>query len=428
MTASAPPPTWDAPQHGERAEPLDRAASHARAAVAELGLTEALRPLPAGAVEPGAWRCVLRRDGVPVPGGIGFGKGTGAAARVGAVFEALEHHLGELPPREDVVLRGAHRVVAALGRSDAVLKLLAEGPDRPLACLPYRSLTGRGEADVPVFLSTPAFVNQSAAARAAWGDDYDYRVLCRYALNSGWAAGVTRAEALVHAINEIIERDAMSLLLARQFLSPAPPRLTVLDVRSLPRPLAELHRSAEEYVGGRVWLLEMTTDLGVPAYWAYLPAEPGAAARVRGCGASLSRAYAVERALHELIQLDSGVADFGGGTPPRIHTEAHPALHRCYLADFSERLGGADLVPFTGTEVPHSPQGHLDALLRLLRRHGHDAWVGDRYVSDHLAVLNVFIPGTERFMVVTDGQLVLPGPRALAARTRDTASGVPSTT
>ncbi len=43
----------------------------------------------------------------------------------------------------------------------------------------------------------------------------------RYSVNSGWAAGTTQAEAAVHAINEIIQRDAMSLLLIGRFLAPA---------------------------------------------------------------------------------------------------------------------------------------------------------------------------------------------------------------
>jgi ribosomal protein S12 methylthiotransferase accessory factor len=33
-----------------------------------------------------------------------------------------------------------------------------------------------------------------------------------------------------------------------------------------------------------------------------------------------------------------------------------------------------------------------------------------------LAVLNVYVPGMELFMLVTDGKLVLPGPRAMNAR------------
>ena len=405
-----------APQYGERATTAEQAEHHAHAAVAALDFTASLRSLPAGAAEPGAWRCDLHLNGAPVPDGVGFGKGAGAAARAGAVFEALEHHFSRLPPTERVVLRDAHRVAAGLGRRDAVLGLLAEGPAGPLACLPYRSLTGEGDADVPVFLSMPAFLEQPAAERARCGDHYDYRVLCRYSLNNGWAAGVTRADATVHAINEIIERDAMSLLLVRQFLARRPPRLRVLDTSGLPGELAALHRRAQEHVSGAVWLLEMTTDLEVPAYWAYLPAAPGKPARTRGCGASLSPAYAVERALHELIQLDSGVADASGAQPPIIHTAAHPALQRCHLADFSDQLTDAEPVPFIDKDVPRTPEDHLEALLAILRRHGFGAWAWDRCAGDDLTVVNVCIPGMERFVAVTDGQVVLPGPRGLAAR------------
>ncbi|GAA1340392.1 YcaO-like family protein [Saccharothrix algeriensis] len=399
---------------GERAVDLARAWSHGNRALAELGLTAHLTPVPPG--DPGAWRCVLRRDGEPVVGGDGSGKGASPAARVGALFEALEHHLSRDLPADGVRVLGAHEAADGLA-GDAAFAVLAAGPDRPLACLPYRDLLDGSERALPVFLSAPDHLRRDRAAqRAALGDTYDYSAARRYSLNSGWAAGTTPVEAAVHAINEIIERDAMSLLLVERFLvrRPAPLRVTRPD--TLPDDLAALHRRAEDLLGQPVHLVDMTTDLGVPAYWAHTAAPAGRPARVRGCGASLSARYAAERALTELVQIHSIAtheADPRAGRVPR--TTAHPALHRCYLADLTAP-GRVRPVAFADTDAPATPQDHLDALLRLLDRAGYRAWAWQRHVTDHLAVLNTCVPGMERFMLVTDGALVLPGRRGLDHR------------
>ncbi|MGW2425547.1 YcaO-like family protein [Streptomyces sp. NPDC001709] len=404
------------PQLGERSIPLVRAWQHGLTAAEQLGLSFEMEPVSDAA---GPWRCTLFRGGAPVPGGTGSGKGPEPAAKVGALFEALEHHLSSgVPEPESLVLCSSHAVIVADVSRDAALALLAEGPDAPLACFPYRSLTDGTERPLPVFMSMPDYVgDEHAAVRAACGDTYNYRTVCRYSCNNGWAAGTTPTEAAVHAINEIIERDAMSLLLVSQLLTDTPAPLPVIDPTTLPPDLAALHAAAQERTGRPVWLLEMTTDLGVPAYWAYIPSEPGTPCRVRGCGASLSARYAVERALSELIQIHAiaeGAPDLV--VPRQDHTSAHPRLHRCHLADFSARGDDVDLRPFADTEAPDTPDGHLALLLDRLAAHGFTAWARERYVSEHLAVLNVFVPGLELFMLVTDGALVLPGPRGLAAR------------
>ena len=68
----------------------------------------------------------------------------------------------------------------------------------------------------------------------------------------------------MHAINEIIERDAISLLLIGQFLHQGPAPLRVVEPATLPPALTALHARAEARIGRPVSLLEMTTDLDVP--------------------------------------------------------------------------------------------------------------------------------------------------------------------
>ncbi|EWM18075.1 YcaO-like family protein [Kutzneria sp. 744] len=401
-------------QFGERQSSLDQAWQKGLRAVAELGLTAEVTA--ASDNNPGAWTCRLLRDGVPVPGGFGSGKGNREAARVGAVFEALEHHLSGragLPPA--ATLRDPHAIAAGPLRSDVAVTMLTEGPARPIACLRYESLTGDRGTDVPIFLSMPDFLAKGAAElRAGLGDHYDYTTVGRYSANNGWAAGADATEAMVHALNEIIERDALSLLLIEHFLAARPIRL--VDRATLPGDLMALLASTEEAVGARVHLIDMATDLGIPAYYAYLPSAPGQPARMRGCGASLSRHYAIARSLTELVQLHA-MAQLGEREEKRtVWTTSYLELHACYLADFSPGIPNAHVVAYEDSEAPATPSGHLKALLAALREAGLPAYVRQQWMSENLAVVNVFVPGLERFMLVTDGQLVVPGPRGVAAR------------
>ncbi|MER6912740.1 YcaO-like family protein [Streptomyces sp. NPDC000594] len=408
-----------ADESGERGLTPADAFLRARAAVADLGVEADLAPVLDGS--PGTWRCILRDDGEDIRTGLGLGKGDRDQARTGALFEALEHYLSGLHGlrTEEIRTVRAHRLAAGPLAADLPVSLLAEAPDGEVGCLPYDSLTGGPEVSVPVFLSMPDYLGQEGrAARRRSGDTYDYRSVCRYSVNNGWAAGSEPVEATVHAINELIERDALSLLLAGQFLRARPERLVRVDPTTLPAPVAGLLDFAMTATGRTVHLIDMTTDLGVPAYMAYLPAPAGLPARVCGWGASLSRRYAITRALTELVQLHCTIPlreEFAHLLPERRDdTVPYPRLHACYLSDFTAALPGAELRPFEDTRAPATPAGHLDRLLSVLRANGLSVFRREHYVTEHIAVVNVLVPGLERFMLVTDGHLVVPGDRGLA--------------
>ncbi|MFJ4773795.1 YcaO-like family protein [Streptomyces uncialis] len=421
MTTSAYTAT---PRSGERSLPLGEALDRARSAAAALSVEADLEPVLDGS--PGTWRCILRRGGEDLRTGLGLGKGSRDEARTGALFEALEHYLcgvDGLDPAEIRLARGHTLAEGPLSR-DIAVGLLGRAPDRSLGCLPYRSLVGAPDALVPLFLSMPEYLGEAGArARRIAGDSYDYRAVGRYSVNNGWAAGADPVEATVHAINELIERDALSLLLIGQFLRERPERLAVVDPATLPDEVAALLAFAEEYSGRRVHLIDMTSDLGVPAYMAYLPAPQGQPARICGWGASLSRRYAVTRAVSELVQLHSTMhlrEQYAHLLPEqRDDTGPYPRLHACYRSDLTTALASAELRTYEDTVAPDTPQGHLDRLLTVLRGHGFAVYRRDHHVTADLAVVNVLVPGLERFMLVTDGQVVVPGARGMAARGRD---------
>ena len=409
------------PQAGERGLALDDAIDRCLKAIGDLGWDAELTDLGG---DPGAWKCALSAGGRHLANG--FGKGPTDSARAGAVFESLEHRVsgphGVLS--ETIRLCSSHEVAAGALRDDPGVAVLADTADGLLACRAYRDLVGGRTTFVPVYLSCPDYLRDDyEELREALSDDYDYTTVERYATNSGCAAGATRAEALVHALNEAIERDAWSVLLLRTFLAPGSPAPLVIARDSLPPGLAELAGYAEQRVGKPVFLIDMTTDIGVPSVMAYSVPEAGAPAHRFGCGASLSRRHAITRALNKILQCVATDEAFGiPEMPLPEHLREYPPFFACAVMDFSTALTRAHTVDFAETAAPADPEHHLEHLVEALTGRGYRPWVREMFRAENgVTVVSVIVTGLEKFMVVTSGNLVVPGPRGRAAiRRRET--------
>ncbi|MEV2277142.1 YcaO-like family protein [Nocardiopsis sp. NPDC049922] len=394
------------------------------------------------AVQCGLWRA----DGTEVPFGLGAGKGAGSAARVGARFEALEHAftgptvLDSLPLRlvEAADLRGGPFA------TDRAVRDVAGQDGARVACVRYAALDGGPDADVPVYLWAPWYPVSDAATTAlrhGLGDTADYRAALSHSVNSGCAIGATRDEALLHALNEWVERDAFSLFLLRSVYDRGPMPATVPDA-ALPGRLRDQLDRARALVGGPVVLLDLTTDLGVPVVMAYAPASGGPAAAHRyGLGASLWGELAAERAVTEFVQGEllarvvaeqsaSGdvsapfarlVADHDTGPAVRARLSGHPRLLACAMLDFADRLDAAPAGALASDAVPPGTgvAAQREAVVARIAGAGH------RVVAHTLAelahgttVVQVQCPGLERFHLVTQGHLALPGARGRRRRGR----------
>ncbi|MBB5895568.1 YcaO-like family protein [Kutzneria kofuensis] len=366
------------PVPAERGLPLDNALARGLAAAGELGLSAHFTPLLDA--DPGSWQCSLHCTGVQMPAADGLGRGDRETARVGALFEALENYLSGLDGlrNRQVRLREAHEVATGPLAADPLVARLAEGPARELGCMRYQALDGSDDVDVPVFLTIPEYGGaQGEPARLTIEDFYDYSTTGARVEASGWAAGSYAAEALVHAVNETVERDALAQLVAEQLISDHARALRVVDPASLPDDLADLLITAADRSGRSVHLIDMTSDLDVPAFYAFQAPEPGCRPVAAGSAAALSSRVAASRALTELIQFQS------------------TATGR-QLPDFSGRLPDAAEVGFVATCAPATPRQHLDHLVDLLHSKGFTPYAREQYSTRNLAVVNVFVPGLDR--------------------------------
>ncbi|GAA1627021.1 hypothetical protein GCM10009733_024700 [Nonomuraea maheshkhaliensis] len=474
MTGSSggghPPPRCPA----EREVPLPVAVRRVTTTLSALGLRAQLVDAGPGH-DPSAWWCGLRGEADAAPLACGMGKGGRDEARAGALFEAVEHYLtgsaGFAP--EAVALAAPADVAAGPLRDDVCGALLAPMGGHRMACARYRAIggpklgrdvlsggglsggglsgsdpraglsgvgrsggilgggdmngagldraglngLGGGGVLVPLFLSAPWYVEAGAASlRELVGDRCDYADLMRYSCNSGSAIGVTVAEALLHALNETIERDALSLLLVRVFLGGPGFRPRLIDPETLPDKPARAYAVARELTGSPVYLLDITSDLGVPTMLAYtLPTSRHP--HRRGTGTSLSPSHAAWRALTELVQ-----TTLGERLPADTHRDpaapaAHPELYACARFDLAQALRDAHVVPFRGdVTADGAPGDQLRTVVAVLAARGLTAYGRTVHaLASGVTVVHVFVPGLERFMLVTDGNLVIPGRRGRAA-------------
>ena len=138
-----------------------------------------------------------------------FGSGKGPHHRAGAIAEAIEHSVlrkPEYPTRRSLSISGVseQRALAA----EAYTQYLAKNAPRDtVGTSRFRCVSSGLPVDVPAGLVAPDFFEQGAEALSE--TDLKFQ---RYCTNNGCALGLDRSEALLHGLNEAIERHYESLL------------------------------------------------------------------------------------------------------------------------------------------------------------------------------------------------------------------------
>ncbi len=210
--------------------------------------------------------------------------------------------------------------------------------------------------------------------------------------SNGCAAGNTVEEAIVQGFLELVERDAYAIWWYNR-LRRAELALGQFDdsyVRDLQEQLAA--------AGRRLWVLDVTSDLGIPSYVAILHWVDKSQEYIEfGSGAHFDARIALLRALTELNQfLSIGLMGGGGGeissldgsTPfrlrdhPYLTPNGNSAVQPGFGSDFS-RLGTSEQVA---------------VCVQLAKRNGLDFLVLNQTRPDiDVPVVRVIVPGMRHF-------------------------------
>jgi ribosomal protein S12 methylthiotransferase accessory factor len=213
-----------------------------------------------------------------------------------------------------------------------------------------------------------------------------------YADSNGCAAGNTLEEAIVQGFLELVERDSYAIWWYNR-LQRAQVDLSRFDDAYV-RELQALFARA----GRRLWVLDITSDLGVPSFVAILHWVHDSKENIEfGSGAHFDARIALLRALTELNQF-LAIGLMGGGSGEKTSLDGSNPLR---LQDYPY------LTPSPGPVVQPdlaSKFGHLDeheqvsACVRLAERHGFDFLVLDQTRPDiEVPVVRVVVPGLRHF-------------------------------
>jgi oxazoline/thiazoline synthase len=247
------------------------------------------------------------------------GKGvTAAHAEVSALGEAVERHCGTYQGDEAVVvgsLRGlGERALhpndwqlfdprqftgrEAWNRAHSAFQYVPPefDPDAELPWTPVWSLGEQRHRLLPtglLYYGVPARPGQPAP----------------HADSNGCAAGSSLEDAVLHALLELVERDAVALWWYNRG------RLPGIDLDAVTDPwLAEV-RAGHAELGRELWVLDGTADLGIPVHIAVSRRTGSPEELLFGFGAHLDARHALRRAVAELNQLLPAVLDRSAPCP-----------------------------------------------------------------------------------------------------------------
>ncbi|MFZ0778005.1 MAG: TOMM precursor leader peptide-binding protein, partial [Xanthobacteraceae bacterium] len=210
--------------------------------------------------------------------------------------------------------------------------------------------------------------------------------------SNGCAAGNTLEEAIVQGFLELVERDAYAIWWYNR----------------VQRPQVDLAQFGDSYVydlqnqlaesGRRLWVLDVTSDLGIPTYVAVTHWMQNGQENIEfGSGAHFDPRIALLRALTELNQFLS-IGLMGGGSGEKSSLDGTTPLR---LRDYPYLTPGGDSPVHYGAGLKFEQldaRGQVTACVALAKRAGLDFLVLDQTRADiEVPVVRVIVPGLRHF-------------------------------
>ena len=209
--------------------------------------------------------------------------------------------------------------------------------------------------------------------------------------SNGCAAGNTLAEAIVQGFLELVERDAYAIWWYNRS------QRAELDLDQFDDSYVRDLRAQLAASGRKLWVLDVTSDLGIPTYVAILHWIQNGQENIEfGSGAHFDARIALLRTLTELNQFLS-IGLMGGGSGEKSSLDGtnplHLAEHPFLIPDGKVGPGvGADFGPLDNTRA------QAEACVEIARRAGLDFLVLDQTRPDvEVPVVRVIVPGLRHF-------------------------------
>ncbi|MFF7065113.1 YcaO-like family protein [Pseudomonas sp. NPDC008258] len=325
---------------------------------------------------------------------VSCGAGKGEHCELGALAESLEHYFVDkatpTPIESDTILQS----IASF--DDWLLKSIP--PNCQIPSFALQALDSYDEIKIPAILIAPSSRNIDEVEKTSAG------YLAKYATNSGTAIGCTESEALLHAINESIERHALSMYyLSLCSLSPPP----------------ELYRPSDSFLedtfGHDAKLLRHANKLeiylthdfyDVPFCIAISRSKKEGSLSGIGSGSSINPSIAMYRAVTEQVQCEQ----LSGSKEKQEDLSTEEVLsHSARLSSLLHPSPKYDVPKHHPARVELTVLGQIKRTLINLAKNNKSVFYRTLYMHPNLAtVVQVFIPGLERFHLIRSGIPVAP--------------------
>src|SRR6266700_3615738 len=189
--------------------------------------------------------------------------------------------------------------------------------------------------------------------------------------SNGCAAGNTQQEAMVQGFLELVERDSYAIWWYNRS------QRAEVDLNEFEDSYVRDIRTQFAEAGRKIWVLDVTTDLGVPTYVAIMHWMHNGQENIEfGSGAHFDPRIALLRAMTELSQF-LAIGLMGGGSGEKPSLDGTTPLR---LEDYPFLMPAARPIarPDLGMHVPHdNTREQVEACVEIARRAGYDFLVLD---------------------------------------------------
>jgi ribosomal protein S12 methylthiotransferase accessory factor len=210
--------------------------------------------------------------------------------------------------------------------------------------------------------------------------------------SNGCAAGNTREEAIVQGFLELIERDAYAIWWYNRS------QRAEVDLNQFNDSYVRDLKTQLEDAGRRLWVLDVTSDLGVPTYVAIVHWMQNGHENIEfGSGAHFDPRIALLRSLTELNQFLS-IGLMGGGTGEKPSLDGKNPL-RLEQYPFLVPSRRSTIQPDAGRKMPlDNTREQADTCVEIAARAGLDFLVLDQTRPDvEVPVVRAIVPGMRHF-------------------------------
>jgi ribosomal protein S12 methylthiotransferase accessory factor len=211
--------------------------------------------------------------------------------------------------------------------------------------------------------------------------------------SNGCAAGNTREEAIVQGFLELVERDSYAIWWYNRL------QREEVDLSSFNDSYVSDLRSQLADSGRRLWVLDITSDLGVPTYVAVTHWMQNGNENIEfGSGAHFDSRIALLRALTELNQF-LAIGLMGGGSGEKASLDGMTPLRlRDHAFLVPSGKPAAHHAPFARFGPLDNTRQQAEACIEIARSAGLDFLVLDQSRADvEVPVVRVMVPGMRHF-------------------------------